>query len=173
MNSIHPSAADSRPWYREPYVWLVILFPASAVIVGMIMLRLAIVSNDGLVHDDYYKRGMAINMTLERDRSAAAHGLHGEFVLAAEEGRAYLDLEASPGFRFPPMLQVNLLHATRAGQDQSLILARQADGRYVGPVAALGAGKWHVQVKGEDWRLVDKLFLPNLTAVTLRPQTAP
>ena len=64
-----------KPWYREPFVWLVILFPASAVIGGMITISLAISSDDGLVVDDYYKRGLEINRTLERDKAAARHGI--------------------------------------------------------------------------------------------------
>ena len=46
---------DSKPWYREPMVWLVISIPAAAVIVGLSMLGYSIASYDGLVAD-YGKR---------------------------------------------------------------------------------------------------------------------
>ncbi|MGH8508719.1 MAG: hypothetical protein ACREVH_08380 [Gammaproteobacteria bacterium] len=32
-------------WYREPYVWLLILIPAAAVLAGLITLALAIASD--------------------------------------------------------------------------------------------------------------------------------
>ena len=37
----------------------------------MFMLRMSIVTSDGLVSDDYYKEGRAYNKTLERDEMAA------------------------------------------------------------------------------------------------------
>lgn len=35
------SSQSKPPWYREPYVWLVISIPATAVVVGLITLALA------------------------------------------------------------------------------------------------------------------------------------
>jgi hypothetical protein len=48
---------QKTPWYREPWVWLMIAFPMSAVIGGMITIYLAVTTSTGLVVDDYYKRG--------------------------------------------------------------------------------------------------------------------
>ena len=53
-----------KPWYREPWVWLMIALPASAVVGGIITIYLAVSTSDGLVVDDYYKRGKAINLDL-------------------------------------------------------------------------------------------------------------
>ena len=38
-------------WYREPMVWLVLMIPASAVVMGAVMLSLAVSTYDGLVVD--------------------------------------------------------------------------------------------------------------------------
>ena len=62
-------------WYREPLVWMVIAIPASSVVFGIFMLVVSIQSYDGLLVDDYYKRGMEINRVLDRDRAAARHGM--------------------------------------------------------------------------------------------------
>ena len=67
--------APARPWYREPFVWLLIAIPLTAVIVGFVGLALAIRSDDGMVEDDYYRQGMAINRMLDRDKAAAAENL--------------------------------------------------------------------------------------------------
>jgi len=61
---------DARPWYREPWPWIIIAGPASAVVAGVALLWLAIDSNDGLVVDDYYKEGLAINQVIRRDQAA-------------------------------------------------------------------------------------------------------
>ena len=64
----NPSDRDTRPWYSHPYVWMVIAFPLAAVIAGFITLTLAIQSDTGLVVDDYYRKGQAINQIIERDQ---------------------------------------------------------------------------------------------------------
>jgi len=38
----------ATPWYREPYVWLLISIPAAAVLAGLITLALAIASEDAV-----------------------------------------------------------------------------------------------------------------------------
>lgn len=43
------TARPSRPWYREPMVWLVIGIPLAAVIGGLVTLGLAIQGGDALV----------------------------------------------------------------------------------------------------------------------------
>ena len=55
---------DSLPWYKERWTWLLMLMPATAIVAGFITLWLAITSFDGLVADDYYKQGLAVNQTL-------------------------------------------------------------------------------------------------------------
>ena len=58
---------DIGPWYREPWPWLLMAGPAAVVVAGFATLWLAVSSNDGLVADDYYKQGLAINQTLQRE----------------------------------------------------------------------------------------------------------
>ena len=58
------------PWYKQFWPWFLITFPAIAVIAGIITIILAVKSDDGLVKDDYYKAGLAINQTLERTQKA-------------------------------------------------------------------------------------------------------
>ena len=65
----------AESWKTQPYVWMLILIPFSAVVVGMIMLTLAIKSDTGLVVDDYYKKGKQINQVLARDLAASTMGL--------------------------------------------------------------------------------------------------
>ncbi len=46
MSPPSPLPHPSRPWYREPYVWLLIAIPAAAVLTGLITLAFAIASDD-------------------------------------------------------------------------------------------------------------------------------
>ncbi|MGB5604303.1 MAG: FixH family protein, partial [Gammaproteobacteria bacterium] len=66
---------QALPWYTYKIVWLVIAIPAASVFAGMFMIYLAVNTDDGLVVDDYYKEGMAINQSLLRDKTATKLGL--------------------------------------------------------------------------------------------------
>lgn len=42
----------NRPWYREPWPWVAIAIPGSAVIMGFITLYLAITNPDPVIIDE-------------------------------------------------------------------------------------------------------------------------
>ena len=58
-----PSAASSlqRPWWKEPYVWMVIAGPLSAVIACAITAVYILKGPDALVFDDDYREGLALS----------------------------------------------------------------------------------------------------------------
>jgi hypothetical protein len=155
----------ARHWAREPLVWLLIALPLAAVLGGLVTLWLAVASDDGLVEDDYYKRGREINRVIERDRAATRHGLESTIALDPASGALTVQLLA-PRLRPPPArLELAFLHATRAGLDQRLVVARDADGRYRGRVSPLAPGRWHLQLATETWRLVGVLQVPGPTKI--------
>ena len=84
-------------WYREPFVWLLIAFPATAVIVGFTLLGLAIYSDDGMVEDDYYRKGKEINRVLARDQAAAKHGLESTLAFDTAKRGAASTANCTPG----------------------------------------------------------------------------
>ena len=67
--------AAQRPWYREPWPWLLMLGPALVIVAGAVTVALAVVSDDGVIAEDYYKRGLAIDRVLARDARARELGL--------------------------------------------------------------------------------------------------
>ena len=54
----------NKRWFENKWPWLLAIPPAAAVIGGFFVLWLAISTNDGLVTEDYYRRGVTINETL-------------------------------------------------------------------------------------------------------------
>jgi len=125
--------ANDKPsvWYREPMVWMIIMIPFSAVVMGAIMLTLAVSSYDGLVSDDYYKKGLQINRSMERDALAGSYGLTGEVVLGAPDEMIEVSLAGNTEFQAPEIVHLRLFHATRPGLDRHLVMRRVASGRYV------------------------------------------
>lgn len=164
-----PNQKSTTRWYREPFVWLLIAFPLTAVIAGFITLGLAVISDDGLVEDDYYRRGKEINRILARDQAAAARGLEGRVELDNTRHQLLIQLTARDPAAIPNNVELKFLHTTRAGIDRSLILPHQSDGLYYSPLADLAPGHWNVQLAAQDWRLVGSLFIPGDRRFNLRP----
>ena len=158
----------ARPWYREPWVWLLIALPLTAVIGGIVTIYLAVSTSDGLVVDDYYERGKAINLDLARDHAAARHRLAARFSIDARDNRIRLVL-ASSGYRPPEVLRFSLLHPTRAGHDQVVLLEQSASGDYHGVMAEPAEGHWYVQLEADDWRLWGSMTVPTAGPVVLKP----
>jgi len=159
---------DTRPWYREPLVWLIIAFPLTAVIGGIATYIIADRTKDGLVVDDYYKQGKEINRTLERDVAAARLGLHGTLTLDAKAHAVVLRLQAKAPAALPSAITLRWLHATRAGLDRSQLMQRQKDGHYRAEFPELKPGHWYIQLEAQDWRLQGALHVPTETVVELR-----
>src|SRR6185369_1217142 len=82
----------AKAWYREPWPWLLMTGPAIVIVAGFYTLWLAIKSDDGLVADDYYKRGLAVNQTLSRAVRAQQLALAGRVELVGGSGQVRLTL---------------------------------------------------------------------------------
>jgi len=145
----HASLHSPVPWYREPWPWLLMLGPVGVIIAGAFTMWLAVVHEDGLVADDYYKQGLAINKVIRRQAQASHLGLHARILFGA--GRARIHLQGGA----PRALSLQLVHPTRAGLDRHALLKVDADGWYEGPIAVPATGRWHIAVEDESgqWRL--------------------
>lgn len=140
-------------WFRQPLVWMVIAIPLASVIMGVIMLVLSITTYDGLVSDDYYKQGLQINRSMERDAVAERRGLSSEVLLGASGGVIEVLLEGRPPFEAPQIVDLRLFHATRPGLDRHIVLRRVSTGRYRSGRPDLAPGRWYLQLNADDWRL--------------------
>lgn len=154
---------DKKPWYKQPLVWLVIAFPAIAVIGGLSLLVFSISIDDGVVVDDYYKKGKEINRVLTRDRKAAELGIQGVSVYATDSNKFSVTLASSSGSDLDDKnIQLDLMHATRGGMDVRLPLISTGNGLYqVTLKTSLAKGPWHVQVSTEDWRIHGRIHMPD------------
>ena len=143
----------SRPWYREPWPWLLMSGPAIVVLAGTYTAALAITGNDGVVADDYYKQGLAINRVIERERHAAALGVEATLRFSDSRDRVRVTLRADG--EAPAALKLALLHSTLAGEDREITLIPVAAGLYEGALKAPRAAAWRLRLEdaGGNWRL--------------------
>lgn len=164
-------ANGAGPWYRQPLVWLVIAIPASAVVMGVAMILISVKSFDGMVDDDYYRRGLEINRDLSRDEVAVKRGLSAALKANLQKGFISAEISFPDGKSgpLPQRVHLRLIHPTRAGLDQSLVLDRYAGGAYQAGLAPLAPGNWRVQLNAENWRLTGRMPVPGTGLVDLAP----
>jgi hypothetical protein len=156
------------PWYRNHWPWLLMAAPAASVIGGIAMLIVALASDDGLVADDYYKRGLAVNQTLARDRAAAQSGIRARVLFAERFDRVRISLSDAPVA--PGALTLRLVHRTRAGLDRTVTLGPTGvPGTYEGALQPPDAGRWRVLLEdgAAQWRLSGEWETPAQSLVLL------
>lgn len=164
-----PVASNAKPWYREPWPWLLMAGPAVVVVAGFVTLWLAIKSDDGPVADDHYKRGLAIHQTLNRDRAATALDSRAHLSFNPEAGKVRVVLSGGAAPSQP--LRLRLVHPTRADLDRSLLLEARSAGVYEAALALPASGRWWVTLEDTTgvWRLAGDWRVPETLALALDP----
>jgi hypothetical protein len=149
---MHPDRSQRKPWYREPWPWFLMAGPAAVIVAGLFTAVLAYRTEDGLVADDYYKQGLAINRVLKRDERARELNLSAVASFAGDRVRVVL----RDAGEAPRELRLRLIHPTRGGRDRSVILTSTAPGIYDGTGAGIhGEARRLVLENGDStWRLV-------------------
>jgi len=139
----------NEPWYRQRWPWLLISGPATVLVAGAITMWVAFSTSDGLVAEDYYKQGLAINKRLAREEVARARGIAAQVSL--RDGKVVVMLKGEK----PEALFVHLAHATRSGHDRRLRLVPVAPGDYEAELEPLPPGKWHAVIEDArgSWRI--------------------
>ena len=145
-----PPERAPNPWYREPWPWILMSGPAAVLVAGAITTWIAVRTSDGLVAEDYYKRGLAINKVLKREEAAQRLGISAQIALDARGLR--ITLRGAQ----PEVLFAHLVHATRAGHDLRLRLVRSASGLYASDVPPLPPGRWRISLEDPmaTWRVL-------------------
>jgi hypothetical protein len=142
-----------KPWYREPWPWILMAGPAAVLVAGAATMWIAYTSADALVADDYYRQGLAINRVLAREDAARRLGISADVRLVPGKMSVVLRGES------PEAIFVQLAHATRAGHDLRLRLARAAGGRYEAALPPLPPGHWHLSIEDAlgRWRVAEEI----------------
>lgn len=161
---------STHPWYKEFWPWLMLGILASSVIAGTTFLVLSITSFDGMVEDNYYKHGLAINQVIEQDRRAAELGLAADLRLDDLTGDVTLDLA---GEARPERLILSLIFPTQGDRDQQLSLEHVRGGHYVGQAPRQIEYRWYLQVSPDveapAWRLTGEARFPEDATISLTP----
>ena len=176
MQNIMQSEQQSKPWHQYPLVWMMIFIPFTAVIMGVVLIWLAIDTDDGLVADDYYKKGLEINRVIERDKKAAELGLSA--IIEFDNSTRIIKIQFDKGAMesFPKSLPLQLQHATREKSDISVLLDHGIGDQYIGHVKQkISEGIWYFEISGksgsdEDWKLNARSHVRTENTIHLQSQ---
>jgi len=101
---------------------------------------------------------MAINQSLQRDKTAAELGLAAQLMVEETGDMVRLNFNKGSLAGYPDQLTLHLQHATHAGHDQILTLVRAPQDQYIGYLQhTIKEGVWHIILSTEEWRLVNRV----------------
>ncbi|MFO7993883.1 MAG: FixH family protein [Marinobacter sp.] len=160
-------STSTGPWYRQPWLLFLLIFPGAAIVWCTIAITVALNSQNSMVTDDYSKEGRGINMEIARDETAKNLGLSAE--MAFEERQINLSVDTSDGRADFPYLILNLFHPTIAERDRTVQFRAIGEGQYVANLNQSIEGRWYFDLRGpdNDWRLKGESSLPSDRPLTL------
>jgi hypothetical protein len=160
----------SRPWYRQPWLWFLVLFPSASIVYCIVAITVALNTQASMVVDDYSKQGRGINQSLAREDRAAELGLEARI---QQDNR---DLEVTlasirGGGVVPEYLVLKLFHPTIGERDRTIQLRSIAPGVYRGQIAGKIDGRWYFDLTGpsSEWRIKGEGRFPAESAIVIRP----
>ena len=164
----HAPREDDEPWYKQFWPWFIISIPAATVVAAMFTIKLAVETSDGLVHDDYYKEGLAISKDVSRERLAKVLKIEADIDIHPETRELRLNLLGKITDQ-PKTLDLEFFHPTMKGQDHSLKLIRAGDMLYMSRLPEISPAKWRLTLMPEnkEWKVTGRLKYPQLHTVRL------
>ena len=161
MNSpLNNSKEPVTPWYKEPWMFLVMGVPIAAILWGVVIVTLAVNGKDSLVSDSYYKDGMAYTENREFRNKAKRLQLTATVTYNDGEVRSSIAgyLDENPSF-----LRLQIIHPTLETEDETVLLQKMDDGSYLGLADKnhLGKRKMWLQSPEQEWMIKDEALIEN------------
>lgn len=158
---------SNQHWYRVPLVWLVIGIPLFSVVFTLSIVWISIQTFDGVVVDDYYRKGLEINQDLARDRYASQNGI--EAIAVLENNKLAVSFTSKSREPWPDVMRLGFYHPTVSNQDVLLTLVHNGSGNYSASDVFLNYGKWNIASGTDAWRLKATFHYPAKNEFHLKP----
>ncbi|MBU2869719.1 FixH family protein [Colwellia sp. E2M01] len=154
-------------WYREPWAWLVFILPFTAVVAGITTYIIANTNPDTLVVGDYYKKGKAINLEVNKVKTAQKLGMRFDLQLTDNK----LLIKPTGIEKKFPLLNVNFFHPTLEDHDFYLALTPDGNGHFRHQFDHEISGKWKVTISSFEgnWKIQDTIGLPQSGFIAFIP----
>lgn len=133
------------------------------------MIWISVETADGLVTDDYYKQGKAINEVLVRDKKAAELGLSAVIDFNSSDSAIILQFDKGLLEYYPKTLTLHVQHATRERNDLTVLLHHGIGDRYIGHLThKISEGIWYFGIDHEQWKLNARTYVRANNIITLQ-----
>lgn len=161
------------PGYREPWFWFLMAPLLLVFVMGFTMLYLSISTSDGVIVDNFYKDGLAINAREEQDLYARELGLSAQ--LRIDQTLVNLTLNGNID-EYPDTVWLHIIHPTKESFDTKILL--QLSGNiYSGALPAPVSGRYQAMISPdmnadsqEMWRLHSKAIFPIENSLEFLPK---
>lgn len=147
----------TRPWYREPMVWLMMALPAAAVVAGLSTVAIAVrASGDDVIPESVRRTAQMQEADLAADRHALLRHLRASVLLTRSTGAVQI-MVTGDAVR-EDRLELHLIHATDGAHDAVAVVVRSGD-VWLGRVDAPLDHAWALSLVAENdaWRLQGRL----------------
>lgn len=119
---------DPFPWYKQFWPWFLLGLLFTSIFGSSTLAVMAIRTADGLVQEDYYEHGRAINMVLAKQQRAEELDLVANLRIDPMTSDIIVQLD---GAERPERLYLKLLFPTVGDRDQEIVLEHVREGRYL------------------------------------------
>ena len=160
---------EIKPWYKQFWPWFLIALPMTAVIASMITINLAITDTDGLVKEDYYKEGLAVNADLAKKQMAEQLGITATGIHDRETGDITITFDNAAMGNYSTM-KFEMIHPTRANNDVILILTSNNGMVFSGKLSnELLPGEWKIRIgpENDSWYILGRMLHPQNNRMNL------
>lgn len=158
------------PWYKQLWPWFLLGLLGVSIFASSTLAVMAIRTADGLVQDDYYEHGRAINVVIAKQERAHELNLAADMRVDPITSDIVLDLA---GDDRPDRLYLMLIFPTQDNRDQEFVLEHVRDGRYIAQGPDNLRYRWYLQLQPSqtdaDWRLIGEARFPDENSITLLP----
>ncbi|MGH1469742.1 MAG: FixH family protein [Cellvibrionaceae bacterium] len=133
------------PWYKVTWFWIIISPLILVVFACAVTITIAFKNSDDVVIGNYYKEGLLINDTKDRQQLAATMGLSGEMFFDLALGEVTVVFEASDKEQtMPSTLRLTLSHPANEEKDFSMTLQKKLPGEsYFSELPKRLSHKWY------------------------------
>lgn len=163
---------DEGPWYKQFWLWFM-LVPLGVLMTGSFyLLYVSIVTNDGVVVDNYYRDGKGYVVRKEEDAFARAMDLNAKVFWSDDTIKIKLNGDLTPP---PETLELLIIFPTAQQYDVYVELKHRGLGEYIGTLPEQVSGRRMLQLHpidaDTDWRLhADTTLPPQSAEIELNPK---
>lgn len=159
---------EIKPWYKQVWPWAIISVPILTVFAGVATYFIAANQPHSMVKDNYFKEGLAINQSIEKQNRAKAMNLVA--VLELDKSADLLTVKLSSSDKLPNKIEVLFSHPTQSKSDKLVKLEAISESEFVGQLPQLKPAYWYVILNDTDstWLLKSRWHVQDSNTHTIK-----